>query len=132
MADTDDSSDEIAQHIISVLIVEDNKDIGAFLVEAIQLETPYRPMLAENADRALETIKTLVPDLFILDYQLPHMDGLKLYDHLHAIKAFGHVPALIMSANLPIEEIQKRGLSSIYKPFELVEMLELIEKLLVQ
>src|SRR5579859_605404 len=121
MADTDNSSEEVAQHIKSILIVEDNEDIGTFLVEAIQSETSYRPMLVENADRALETIKTLVPDLFILDYQLPHMDGLKLYDHLHAIKALGHVPALIMSANPPIKEIQKRGLSSIHKPFELAE-----------
>lgn len=130
MADTGDISDEKAQHPKSLLIVEDNEDIGMFLVTAIESETPYHSMLANNPQQALEAIQTVRPDLFILDYQLPQMDGLKLYDHLHTLEAFQEIPAMLMSANLPVDEIKKRGISSIHKPFELEEFLEKIEALL--
>jgi CheY-like chemotaxis protein len=87
-------------------------------------------MLANTPQQALEAIQVVRPDLFVLDYQLPLMDGLKLYDHLHSLEAFHETPAILMSANLPMNEIKKRGISYIQKPFELEEFLKKIEALL--
>jgi CheY-like chemotaxis protein len=58
------------------------------------------------------------------------MNGLELYDTLHAMKGFAEIPALFMSANAPVSELEKRRVGFISKPFELEDMLNSIELLL--
>jgi CheY-like chemotaxis protein len=58
------------------------------------------------------------------------MTGLELYDQLHARKELAAVPAIVMSANLPYHELNKRHLLDVQKPFELDALLEKIEHVL--
>ena len=75
-------------------------------------------------------IRNIKPDLVILDYHLPSMDGLELYDQLHASEGFERVPVLFMSAHVPHRELEQRVISFIEKPFELADLLDTIEQLL--
>jgi CheY-like chemotaxis protein len=118
------------QAVKTILIVEDDADIGEFLVQALAAETAYHILLAANGVQAIKDANTLMPDLLILDYQLPQMNGLELYDHLHAQEAFQHIPALFMSANVPLNEIEKRHARLLKKPFELDELLQMIQVIL--
>ena len=70
-----------------ILLVEDDTANATCITQIISQETPYHVFLATNSCRALEVVKHLKPQLFILDYRLPGMDGIKLYDQLHAITA---------------------------------------------
>jgi CheY-like chemotaxis protein len=63
------------------------------------------------------------------DYRLPGMNGIELFDHLHARKELEHVPALLMSASLPKHEARKRKISCLEKPFELADLLKIINDL---
>jgi len=114
----------------TVLVVEDDTGIGTFLVQAILQETHHQALLVSDGFQAMKTVTNIKPSLFILDYQLPRMNGLELYDNLHAIKGLEHIPALIISARLPKHEIEKRKLASLSKPLELDDFLQTIEKLL--
>ncbi len=114
----------------TVLVVEDDTGIGTFLVQAILQETHYQALLVSDGFQALKTVTNIKPSLFILDYQLPRMNGLELYDNLHTTKGLEHIPALIISARLPKHEIEKRKLASMSKPLELDDFLQAIEKLL--
>ena len=113
-----------------MLIVEDDASIGEVLVYAISEATPHIPVFAIDGFEALEIIKRIKPDLFILDYQLPKMSGIEFYDLLQNIQELAHIPTIIMSANLPEAAIQQRKLIGIKKPFELDELLDTIEKLI--
>lgn len=112
------------------LIVEDDASIGEVLVYAISQATPYKAIFAVDGFEALEIIKGIKPDLFILDYQLPRMTGIELYDRLQNTQGLAHIPAIIMSANLPEAAIRQRKLIGIKKPFELDDLLNTIEKLI--
>jgi CheY-like chemotaxis protein len=114
----------------TILVVEDDFAIGGLLVDVINEETPYKAFLTSSGEQALQFVRSLKPDLFLLDYQLPCMNGLELYDTLHAMKGFVAIPALFMSANAPVSELEKRHVSFISKPFELEEMLNTIDVLL--
>jgi CheY-like chemotaxis protein len=114
-----------------ILLVEDDIHIGEVLVEAISQETPYLAVLVPDAFTALQSVQSLKPDLFILDYQLPRMNGIELYDKLHAIEAFIHVPAIMMSARLPLQELEKRKIIGMNKPLDLDDFLQTLDHLLI-
>ena len=59
------------------------------------------------------------------------MNGIELYDRLHAIKELEHVPAMMVSAYLPEREVQERKIVGMYKPFDLSKLLDAIEMLAV-
>lgn len=115
----------------TILVVEDDNDIGELLVQAIQLETPYQVQLASHGLEALRMVQTLKPHLLILDYTLPDMNGVELYDKVHTAKEFAHVPALVISAHAPQTELKQRHLPLLKKPFELSVLLKQIQTLLV-
>jgi CheY-like chemotaxis protein len=114
----------------TVMIVEDDVHIGAFLLEAITEETPYHALLVANGAEALDTLQHLRPGLLILDYHLPGIDGLELYDRIHAMPEMEHVPAIMMSARLPHHELERRTIVGIHKPFDLDDFLQTIKNLL--
>jgi DNA-binding response OmpR family regulator len=112
----------------TILVVEDDELIGTFLAEAISQETPYHPLLVSEGLEALRATNDIKPSLFLLDYRLPKMNGLELYDHLHAKEGLETVPAILISANLPLRELTKRDILGIKKPFDLDQLLAAIEK----
>lgn len=114
----------------TILVVEDDDSIGSVLVDALSLETSYDALLVCDGFQALNVMRSIKPILVITDYRLPHMDGLELYDRVHAMSETADVPAIIMSAYMPEAEVQKRHLCSLHKPFELDDLLNLISRLL--
>jgi CheY-like chemotaxis protein len=114
----------------TILVVEDDESIGSVLVDALSMETSYDALLVCDGIQALNALRSLKPLLVITDYRLPHMDGLELYDRVHAMTETANVPTIIMSAYMPENEVRKRHLCSLHKPFELDDLLNLIEQLL--
>ena len=82
-----------------ILVVEDEETISDFIVRFLEQETPYKALSVPNAIQALELVDAIKPDLFMLDYQLPGINGLELFDRLHAMQGLEAVPALMFSAN---------------------------------
>ncbi len=113
----------------TVLIAEDDRDVGEFLDLSLTLETPYHTLLVADGFQALNVVRAITPALFLLDYQLPRMTGIQVYDRLHAITGLERVPTILMSANLPHHELHKRQIVGLIKPFELDELLRLIHEL---
>ncbi len=113
----------------TILVVEDDAEIAAMLTQTILEETRHKALLASNGLEALDIIKDVKPDLLILNYRLPRMSGIEFYDKASSEEE--PIPTIMVSANLPRQEIAQRKIVSIHKPFELDELLNTIEKLLV-
>jgi CheY-like chemotaxis protein len=119
---------EDSSTVMSILVVEDDEDLGQFIVQAIHDETPYQALLATDGFQALKITTTLKPTLFLLDYNLPDMNGLELYDKLHSMEALKNVPAIFMSARRPTEIVKKHDVIFLSKPFELDALLKTIDR----
>lgn len=115
-----------------ILLVEDDPYISAFLVEAIAQETPYRAIVASDSNAALKVVRHFTPCLFVLDYGLPGMNGIELYDRLHINQELAPIPAILITADrsVPQQQLQQRKLITFMKPFELDAFLSTIETLL--
>ncbi len=108
----------------TILVIEDDESIGALITEVLLQETHYDVLLATDGFQALHIVDHVKPSLLITDYRLPLMDGIELYDRLHSLQALSDTPVIIMSAHLPMEEVSKRKLVSMDKPFDLDDLLE--------
>ena len=117
--------------IKTILLVEDNVHISEVLVQAITQETSFSVMHVSNGLEALSAIDGMKPDLFVFDYQLPYMNGIELFDRLHASNEFADIPTIIMSAHLPYQEIARRNVLAMSKPIDLDAFLQAIEDLLL-
>jgi CheY-like chemotaxis protein len=111
-----------------ILVIEDDENIGEIIVQAVQSETSHQIVRVSDSPQALELVQGVKPQLFLIDYWLPGMNGLELYDYLHSKEEFQAIPAILMSANAPVQELQKRGLYYLKKPFELEELLQVIDR----
>jgi DNA-binding response OmpR family regulator len=114
----------------TILVVEDDTDIGMLIDAVISAETSYQTLWVTDGLQALKVVQDIKPDMFLLDYFLPLMDGIELYDRLHALKELETIPTVMMSARLPTKEIEKRKILGLRKPFELQELLDMIEGLI--
>ena len=113
-----------------IFIVEDDEQIGALLLQIIEQETNHKAVHHINARNALQAMTLTTPHLLLLDYSLPDMNGLELYDWLQTFEHVKHAPAILMSArNPPLDEIRRRGIIYLRKPFAVTELLSIIKKL---
>src|SRR5947209_13324101 len=83
----------------TVLIVDDDRDIGDILQKIILDQTDYKVLWIAESDLALDAASFVRPSLLLLDYMLPNMDGLDLYDHLQATENMRGVPTVLISAS---------------------------------
>jgi DNA-binding response OmpR family regulator len=126
-----DSTAKQIGSVKTIILVEDDTNIGEVLLQAITQETSYVAFLALSGEEALQMVKNRKPNLFILDYQLPQMNGIELYDQLHASPELNTVPTIMISAHLPQKELALRtAIHAMQKPIDLDEFLGMIEALL--
>jgi len=130
------SSGEIAQTPSTsektILIVDDDRDIGEMLQSIITQQTDYRVVWIAESDLVLIAAQHLRPSLILLDYMMPTMDGLDLYDRLQNMENMRGVPVVLISARatLPFEELRARGIYLLRKPFDLTDLLDILAQLL--
>jgi DNA-binding response OmpR family regulator len=112
-----------------ILLVEDDPANAQFFVHILTQEASFRVFWATNGGAALHFTEHVKPQLFLLEYSLPDMNGIILYDGLHARKELEAVPALIIGASLKEGEdaIKQRGLLVVENPFDLDKFLSPIE-----
>ena len=116
----------------TILIVDDDRTMGEMLKQAITQNTSHRPVWIAESDLVLETARHLHPSLILLDYIMPFMDGLQLYDHLQRVETMRNVPVILISGSptLPFEQLRERGIHVLKKPFELSDLLDMVAQLM--
>ena len=110
----------------SILIVEDDENVGEFLQQAINEYTPYQTTVVHDGFDALERARQIQPCLLLLDYTLPRLNGLEIYDRFQSMEETRGVPTIMMSASLPVEELQRRGIYQLRKPMDSGNVIRMI------
>jgi len=115
-----------------VLYVEDNP-ANMRLVEQLLKTFPNIELVgAETAEDGLEIAQQKVPDLILMDINLPGMNGYEALDELKKIEVTKDVPVVAISANALASDVE-RGLDAgfsdyITKPINLQAFFSTIKK----
>ncbi len=83
----------------TILHVEDNPE-NRLLVRRLLLSEGYQVVEAENANRALEYLKSNRPDLILMDINMPDIDGYTLTHRLRENPGLAATPIIAITANV--------------------------------
>ena len=113
-----------------ILVIEDEDRIASFLERGLTYEG-YRVDVAADGTTGLGMARENPPDLVVLDWMLPGMDGLEVCRRL---RAGSQVPVLILTAKDAVAD-RVQGLDAgaddyVVKPFAFAELLARIRALL--
>ncbi len=113
-----------------ILLVEDDAVHASILYQILRQETPHHVYCTSDGDAAWRFLQHIKPHLLLLDYLLPRMTGLELYDKIRTVAKLRDLPVLMVSAVLTPEEAQEQGVELIRKPFELDELVDTVTRML--
>lgn len=116
---------------IKILIVDDDKALRGILNSALSLKN-FTVEEADNGREALAKIRTVKPDLIILDCIMPVMDGFETCRWLKIDPQTQDIPVIFYSAT-HIEEAKKLELRAddyLEKPFSIKEFFAKVDKVI--
>ena len=110
----------------SILVVDDMPDNLRLISDVLQAEG-YAVRVAPGGEMALQSVRTRLPDLILLDIKMPDLDGFEVCRRLKADPASRDMPVIFLSA-LREHEDKLRGfelgaVDYITKPFVAEEVL---------
>ena len=116
-----------------ILIVEDNEKNRRLLRKVLQV-SGYRVAEVETGRDAVVAAREQVPDLILLDYQLPDIDGIEVFRLIRADPAIRRMPIVAVTASAMPED-QKRMREAGFdgfetKPINVKELLVTVAKFL--
>jgi CheY-like chemotaxis protein len=114
-----------------VLIVEDNADVRRLYAIGLN-QRGFQVKLAANGAEAVDRIASERPDVILLDWVMPLMDGGEMLDKLSSDGA-AEVPIIVISGHQPPQKqpLDRRIRRWLTKPVTIEELVSEIEAPLV-
>lgn len=118
------------ENIYSILVVDDELN-NLHLLSEILSEKHYKIRRAINGSIALKSVQVILPDLILLDINLPDITGYEVCEHLKSNPATQHIPIIFISAlNETLDKVKAFSVGAvdyISKPFEVAEVIARID-----
>jgi DNA-binding response OmpR family regulator len=115
-----------------ILIVDDDVLITSLMQSLVSIDQ-HESFVVNDSTEAMNTAKSVKPDLITLDLMMPHLNGFDLCALLRADPQFASTPIVIISAK---EDSQSRQMAFsmgateyMNKPFNIDEFLTMLKRL---
>jgi DNA-binding response OmpR family regulator len=88
-----------------IAIIEDDPVINQMYRMKFEADG-FEVQIADNGKRGVEMVESFLPDIILLDLQMPHMDGAEALGHIREHEWGKNIPVIILT-NLGEEEAPK-------------------------
>jgi two-component system OmpR family response regulator len=115
-----------------ILAVDDEEGITRMLKRNLESTGRYEVRTENSGKAALAALISFLPDMILLDFMMPGMDGGDVAAKIKEDKRFADVPIVFLSAIVKKEETQPTGsniggLTFLAKPVKLDDLITCIE-----
>jgi CheY-like chemotaxis protein len=120
---------------VALILVVDDEFSVAEVLQSVLADAGHEVVTAVNGRQGLELLGKKLPDLVLLDFMMPIMDGLAMLKAMKQDPAYRKVPAVVMSS-LPESAVAEaaRGMYAAFlrKPFKLAAVTNTVKTVLGQ
>lgn len=130
----DNEENNIDVNMKTVLIIDDNDDVIFYLRKS--LSARYRCLVAKNGKTGYDMALSVIPDIIIMDYMMPVMDGADCTRAIRENSKTKNIPIIVLSGAADTES-QKKVINAgadifLTKPVDEDLLMEHISKLIVK
>ncbi|WP_299307211.1 response regulator [uncultured Croceicoccus sp.] len=108
---------------VMVLVVDDMAANRSVLCRQLELHK-YNAMSVDSGEAALELLTRIRPDIMLLDYMMPNMNGIEVLRHLRADPATVDLPVIMVTARAEnqatVEALEAGADDYVTKPIDYV------------
>ena len=119
---------------MNILVVEDNK-VNQMIVQKQLSSLGVKSELVGDGQEALDYLTDNMPDIILMDIQMPNMDGFTASQRIKHDSRLKHIPIVILSASVGKEDRDKASALGIFdfinKPFKQADLLGILIKYIV-
>lgn len=120
--------------IPKILIIDDNTANVLLLSKMLKIAGYINIKTLTDSREVLNEFSEYVPDLILLDFRMPFMDGLEVIRALNSEKNYRNIPIIMISAENDKEYYEKAmaqgAVDFITKPFNYNDIISKVEKVL--
>ncbi len=110
-----------------LILIVDDIPRNLQVLGSILGENGYSVNVASNGKGALDSVAAQMPDLILLDVQMPDIDGIEVCKQLQSDPQTAHIPVIFLTARTDTEDIvrgfEAGAVDYITKPFFFAELL---------
>lgn len=114
----------------TILVADDSSAMRHFLADGILAPEGYHTLKASNGREALRMAAHHKPDLMLLDFNMPELNGMQVLKHMAVRKL--QIASIFMTAHgdegIAIDAFRLGVRDYLIKPFEPTELLDAIER----
>jgi two-component system, OmpR family, phosphate regulon response regulator PhoB len=117
----------------TILIADDEEDLR--LLVQVTLENPsYQILTAADGFRAVDAISAHIPDLLILDWMMPGLNGCEVVKRLRQNSDTAKIPIVMLTAKDGVESREQMAslhlAGYLVKPFSPLELIQKVREVL--
>lgn len=116
----------------SILVVDD--DVMNLQIAEKMLMDGFKVYSADSGEKALDFLKSQIPDLILLDIHMPDMNGFEVLERMKADSAYREIPVIFLTADddrdTEVKGFLAGALDFITKPFVADIMLQRVNRIL--
>ena len=113
------------------MVVDDDDMMRKLLTKILKAQS-YDVDAMPNAVEAMRSMQVALPDLILMDVQMPMIDGIELTRHLRNTEAYAGIPVLMLTGRgeqAVIDKCREAGATDvILKPFERETLLKKVQQ----
>ncbi|MDH3899730.1 MAG: response regulator, partial [Gammaproteobacteria bacterium] len=118
---------------LTVMVVDDSITVRKVTTRLLQRHG-FEVVTAKDGVDAMGQLRDCIPDMMLLDIEMPRMDGFELATHMRNDERFRHIPITMITSrtgNKHRERAQEIGIDQyLGKPYQEHELLETINRLI--
>lgn len=118
-----------------ILIADDEHKILMSLEYSFRKQD-YEVFIARDGTEVLELLKTITPDVILLDVMMPNLDGYSTLNEIKTMEHLNRTKVIFLSAKTNPKDIEKSlelGADAyVTKPYSIKKLIQQIEEMLEQ
>ena len=112
-----------ARHL---LFIDDNEDSRTLVKFALESKSDWKVLTACNGVKGIATAETERPDVILLDFMMPYLNGLVVLDILKSNSFTCSIPVILFTAMVQADLLSQlentSAIGVITKPFDIISL----------